>query len=150
MFCSQATCISLPIEPEREREHNERIRRKGAACQCRTTTLSPVFFHVQKMSNACPTIVLILSNLCPCPSFVQVLSYKSYYCPGKIQFLSKRPHSDPNNVLTMSNLLACTYQKVAGQSLDKYQNNLFSHSPPGYPADGQKLDKFWTSVVVQT
>ena len=76
--------------------------------------------QIHNMSSKCPITVLLLSNLCPCLTYVQVLSHKSKYCPLQIQSLSSWPPTNPTFVLSLFKLFTRILLKIAGQSLDKF------------------------------
>ena len=109
----------------------------------------------------------ILSSFCPCPEFVQ---FMSYFCPNFVLFLSLSKvcpdfvlnvqvlsSQNPGFVLIfsgnrvfvhiLSQLVTQIPGKIIGQFMDKMWTRLFSHKPPGHPAAGQKLDNLWTLLL---
>ena len=84
-----------------------------------------------------------LSRVCPCPGIVHYMSncWPNYVF---ISFLSMFCPLNQTYVQYLSKQWTQTFQKTAGQTLDKYCTNIFSHLPPGHPACGQRMVKLWT------
>ena len=111
----------------------------------------PEFVLLLSMSSICPTYIQCMTKVCPCPWFVLRHLGLSTICliyPTNVLTKSRTSMDfSPIYVLHLSSALPRHLQKIGGQFLDKYWNNLFSHLPPSHPDCGQKEDKLWIGQI---